>query len=138
MEMASDKLLQGSRILVAEDEPFVAFEIVVVLRMAGAEVLGPALSLTRTIELATAEHVDCAVLDVMLRDGLVFPAARLLRQQSAGLVFHASYFPIGRLKQGWPRAQILTKPASPELLLIPTDTGDDRCGVIPAQVLSPT
>jgi len=86
MKMASDKLLQGYRVLVVEDEPVIAFYIVDALLMAGAEDLEPALSLERAIELAHAEHFDCAVLDVMLRDGFVFRAARLLRHQGAGLV----------------------------------------------------
>jgi CheY-like chemotaxis protein len=117
METASDKLLHGSRVLVVEDEPLIAFDIVKTLRGAGAETLGPALSLARALELATAERLDCAVLDVMLRDGTVFRAARLLHQRGAGLVFYTGYFALDRLKRAWPGAQVLLKPASPKLLV---------------------
>jgi DNA-binding response OmpR family regulator len=81
MEMAFNKPLHGSRILVVEDEPIIAFEILAALRLAGADVLGPALSLARALELATEEHFDCAVLDVMLRDGSVFPAASVVSRK---------------------------------------------------------
>ena len=118
MKITSDKLLQGCRVLVVEDEPVVAFYIVSALRMAGAEVLGPAVSLERAIELARAEHFDCAVLDVMLRDGFVFRAARLLRHQGAGLVFYTRYVGlVDRLQRALPGAQVLPKPAPPELLV---------------------
>jgi DNA-binding response OmpR family regulator len=117
MKAASDKLLYGSRILVVEDDVIVAFEIVTALRVAGAEVLGPALSLSRALEIATTEDLDCAVLDVMLRDGTVFRAARLLRHKGVGVVFYTGDFDLGRLRRAWPGAQVLLKPASPKLLV---------------------
>jgi DNA-binding response OmpR family regulator len=117
METASNKRLQGRRVLVVEDDAFVAFDIMKPLREAGAEVLGPAFSLGRALELATSEDLDCAILDVILRDGSVFPAARLLRQRGAGLVFYTGRFDLGRLKLAWPGAQVLLKPASPNLLV---------------------
>ena len=79
MSAALDKPLDGKRILVAEDDPLLAFDITGLLLKAGAWIAGPALSLVRALELAQAEHLNCGVLDVRLRDGLVFPAARILR-----------------------------------------------------------
>jgi DNA-binding response OmpR family regulator len=116
METACNKLLQGSKVLVAEDDPFIAFDIMKALREAGAEILGPAMSLARTLELATAEDLDCAVLDITLRDGLVFPAASILRQRGAGLVFYTCYDDLDGLKRDWPAAQVLLKPAPDKLL----------------------
>jgi DNA-binding response OmpR family regulator len=117
METASNKLLHGRRVLVVEDDVFVAFDILKTLHEAGAEVLGPAFSLARALELVTTEDLDLAVLDVMLRDGSVFPAARLLRQRGVGLVFYTGRFDLDRLKRAWPGAQVLLKPASPKLLV---------------------
>ena len=117
MKTASNRLLDSRRVLVAEDDPFIAFDITRTLHEAGAEILGPAMSLARTLELATTEDVNCAVLDVMLSDGTVFRAARLLRQRGVGLVFYTGYFALDRLKRAWPGAQVLTKPASPKLLV---------------------
>ena len=117
METPPNKPLHGSRILVVEDEPLLAFDILKTLRAAGAETVGPALSLARAIELATTAHADCAILDVMLRDGTVFPAARLLRSQGSGFLFYSGIFDIGVLKRSWPGARVLLKPAPPELLV---------------------
>jgi len=117
METASNKLLYGRRVLVAEDNPFVALDIMKTLREAGAETFGPAMSLARALELATAEDLDCAVLDVKLRDGSVFPAASVLRQRGAGLVFYTAYQDLESLERDWPAAQVLLKPAAPSLLV---------------------
>ncbi len=83
--MSTDKPLDGRRILVAEDDPLLAFDLIGLLLKAGAQIAGPALSLERALELARAEPLNCGVLDVKLRDGLVFPAARILRDKAPAL-----------------------------------------------------
>jgi DNA-binding NarL/FixJ family response regulator len=106
-----DQPLRGASVLVAEDEPLLALDIMSVLLKAGAQVVGPAMCLERTLELALAEKLSCGVLDVRLRDGLVFPAARLLRERGAGIVFYTGQIDPEGLKQGWPNSVVLIKPA---------------------------
>jgi CheY-like chemotaxis protein len=117
MEAASNRLLRGSRVLVVEDDPFIAFDIVKTLRGAGAETLGPAMSLARALELATTEDPDCAVLDVMMRDGLIFPAASILNLRRVGIVFYTGYADVESLTRNWPASKVLLKPAQPKLLV---------------------
>jgi DNA-binding response OmpR family regulator len=62
--------------MVAEDEAILAFDLVEALAQAGANVIGPVASVERAVELAHQEALDCSVLDVMLKDGLVFPPQR--------------------------------------------------------------
>jgi DNA-binding response OmpR family regulator len=50
--------------------------------------VGPARSLERALELAEAEDLDCAVLDVRLDGELIFPAAEVLRQKGRAIVFY--------------------------------------------------
>ena len=114
--------LAGARVLIAEDEPFLAFDIMSVLLKAGAKVIGPAMSVARTLELASAEAPSCGVLDVRLRDELVFPAAHLLRERGAGIVFHTGHIDPEDLQRDWPDAKVLSKPA-PLRLLIPAILG---------------
>ena len=116
--MSEDRSLKGARILVAEDEPLLAFDIMRVLMKAGAAIIGPALCVERALELAIAEDLSCGVLDVRLRDGLVFPAAHVLREKGAGIVFHTGQSDPDGLKRDWPGAEVLFKPA-PLRLLIP-------------------
>ena len=110
--------MEGARVLVAEDEPLLALDIMRVLMEAGASIIGPALCLERALELAIAEHLSCGVLDVKLRGGLVFPAAQVLRKKGAGIVFHTAQIDPERVKRDWPDAEVLFKPA-PLRLLIP-------------------
>ena len=107
---ASEKPLEGTRILVAEDEPILAFDIISVLRNAGAQIFGPAITAGHALELAKAEELSCGVLDVRLHDGLVFPAAEVLRDQGAGLVFYTGYADPFGLKGNWPGAEVIAKP----------------------------
>jgi len=117
MTTGRNKLLDGSRVLVVEDDPFIALDIMNMLREAGAQTRGPAMSLARALELAATEDFDCAILDVMLRDGLVFPAASILRQKGVGLVFYTGQYNLEDLKRDWPAAQVLLKPATSEQLV---------------------
>jgi ActR/RegA family two-component response regulator len=112
----TDKPLQGASVLVVEDDPILALDIVRLLLEAGADVKGPALSLERALELAKGEHLSCAVLDVKLRDGLVFPAASLLRRRGAGIVFYTGTGDPEAIRRDWPEAEVLVKPAPLDLI----------------------
>jgi CheY-like chemotaxis protein len=117
MKTSSDKPLQGNRILVVEDQAFIALDLINGLNEAGAEIIGPAMSLERALEAAISEDLDCAVLDVMMHDGLVFPAASILRERGAGIVYYTGYYDLEALKRDWPSAQALFKPAPAHLLV---------------------
>jgi two-component system, response regulator PdtaR len=111
------KPLQDARVLVAEDEPVLAFDIVRILMQAGAAVIGPALSVERALELANTEPVNCGVLDVALRDGLIFPVAGALIDKGAGILFYTGHADPEELKRDWPSAGVLLKPAAPRFLI---------------------
>jgi len=102
--------LQGTKVLVAEDDPILAFDIMRELMEAGADVVRPALSVARALELAEQENLSCGVLDVRLRDGLVFAAAEVLRKKGVGIVFHTGQVDIEELKRDWPASKVLRKP----------------------------
>ncbi len=57
----------GKRILVAEDEFFVALVVEETLQSFSCTVLGPFADLAEAIEAATRQQVDAAVLDINLR-----------------------------------------------------------------------
>jgi len=116
-KLTETKPLSGTRILVAEDNAVLAFDMITLLRQAGAHVLGPAMTLNHAIALAKAESPACGVLDVALRDGSVFPAAEVLRDQGAGIVFYTGHGNPELLKREWPEAHVLLKPAPHGLLL---------------------
>jgi hypothetical protein len=75
-----DLCLEGRRILVAEDEYLIAFDVRDALVHAGAEVLGPVPSVDDAAALLEREtDIDAAVLDVNLRGDMVFAVAAEFR-----------------------------------------------------------
>lgn len=88
----STNLLAGCRVLVVEDEYFLADDIVRALRALGAGILGPCGELedaTRMLDDHPA--IDAAVIDINLRSEMVFPLARLLRARGIPFVFATGY-----------------------------------------------
>ncbi len=116
MNLRDELPLKGARILIAEDDAILALDLMTVLQAAGAEVLGPARTLAETVALAASHALTCAVLDVNLRDETSLPAAQLLQKRHTGIVFYTGYDDLDALRRDWPGAQVLSKPASPELL----------------------
>jgi CRP-like cAMP-binding protein/CheY-like chemotaxis protein len=81
------------RILVVEDDQFLALHMQAILRSLGFEVLGPAPSLESGLRLvAETDHLDAAVLDVRLDQGQrVFPVARMLQERRIPFSFMTGY-----------------------------------------------
>ncbi len=112
-----DRPLIGARILVAEDNALQAFDLMTLLKDAGAEIVGPAKTVADVLALAGTEALCCALLDVYLRREPVFPAAKALRERGVRLVFYTGGADLDSLRREWPDARIISKPASPDLLL---------------------
>ncbi len=94
MIMPSEKRgsLAGCRVLVIEDEYFLADDIVQALTSLGAAVVGPYGDLDEAINAVDRDIViDAAIMDINLREEMVFPLARLLRARKVPLVFTTGY-----------------------------------------------
>ncbi len=117
MNLIADQPLQGTRILVAEDDAILAFDLGITLQKAGAKILGPTLTLAHTLSLAQTATMCAAVLDVSLRDEDVFPAALELKGRGVGIVFYTGYAAVEQLRRDWPDAQVLTKPTPARVLV---------------------
>lgn len=77
--------LRGARVLIVEDEFFLADDLAAALREEGAEVLGPAGTLAEAESLVDDDALDCAIVDMNLRGDMAYPIAdRLL---AAGIPF---------------------------------------------------
>jgi len=74
--------LKGARVLVVEDEYYIADDVGRTLKGAGAAVVGPAPSLSVALDLLDEGNFDCAVIDLNLQgESAVSLADRLLEQQ---------------------------------------------------------
>ena len=108
--------LNQHRILIVEDEIFIAIELETVLRDAGAEVVGPAMSAPEALRLIEKHTVTAAILDVRLGNHDSLPVARRLHKAGIPFVFHTGKHS-DRLASNWPSAPIVKKPALPGTLI---------------------
>lgn len=108
----------GRQVLIVEDEALVAIDLQFALEDAGAEVLGPAMSLSVALAVAEhAAHIDCALLDVDLAGHDVFPVAMVLQQRGVPFIFHTAHGSRRRLAEMFPGAITCLKPTLPETLI---------------------
>jgi CheY-like chemotaxis protein len=110
--------LTGKRVLVVEDEALVALDLQFALEDEGAEVIGPALSLSDALDLVAREpDIDGAILDVDLAGVEVFPAAELLRSRGIPFVFHTGHGSRANLSERFPGSLTCSKPTLPSTLI---------------------
>jgi CheY-like chemotaxis protein len=109
--------LRGARILIAEDDAILAFDLKSSLERAGAHIAGPVATLADALALAGSAVLTCALLDINLRRDTVFPAAQVLKERGVRMIFHTAQGEWERLKQEWPGVPVLIKPAPPSLLI---------------------
>ena len=84
--------LMGRRVLVIEDEYFLADDIERALTALGARIVGPFGDLDEATHVVDRDvAIDAAIVDINLRDRVVFPLARVLRSRKVPLVFTTGY-----------------------------------------------
>ncbi len=108
---AKRPLLAGRRLLVIEDEPLVALDIVAGLEDAGAEVLGPAGTERDALRLIDTEMADAALLDANLHGRPVDQVAAALVRRRIPFVFVSGHSRDG-LPAGFAEAPLMGKPFS--------------------------
>jgi CheY-like chemotaxis protein len=114
----TSRQLADLRILLVEDEIFVSMAIEDALAEAGAEVVGPAMSLSAALALIEAdEDIDGAILDVNLGDALVFPLAEILRERRVPIIFHTAMGQRPEFGAEYPDAVVCVKPTLPDQLI---------------------
>jgi CheY-like chemotaxis protein len=116
MQSAKGRRLAGKRLLVVEDEPLIALEIVDGLQSAGAHVLGPAGTVSEALRVIANTKLHAALLDANLGGDPVDDVATALVRSNVPFIFVTGY---GReaLPRGFATTPMLSKPFSPEQLL---------------------
>lgn len=93
--MAQDKIedsdLSALRILIVEDEYYVADDLARALQGLGATVLGPVATLEEAEQLVEEGGFDCAVLDMNLRGEMAFPIADRLEAEGIPFIVASGY-----------------------------------------------
>jgi DNA-binding response OmpR family regulator len=103
--------LVGKRVLIVEDEAVVAMALEDMLLHLGCVVVGPALRLKAALELASAEPLDGAVLDINLGEDRSFPVAQILAHRNVPFLFATGYGHSG-VEPPFTEIAVLAKPYS--------------------------
>ena len=84
--------LAGRRVLIVEDEYFIADEMHRAFEEAGAAMLEPVGQVQEALALiARTEHIDVAILDINLHDVMVYPVADALSERGVPFLFTTGY-----------------------------------------------
>lgn len=110
-------VLQGSRVLVVENEWFIAIDIEHMLADAGASVVGPVATVEEALALVRSEALSAAVLDIRLRDESIEPVAEALHDHGTPILFYSGQVSKDAALQRWPEAAFLAKPAPSRVLV---------------------
>jgi CheY-like chemotaxis protein len=85
-------VLAGRRVLLVEDDYFIAEDLKAEFEEGGAEVLGPVPSVEAALALiAGTAEIDGAILDISLQDELVYPVADALHARGVPFLFATGY-----------------------------------------------
>jgi CheY-like chemotaxis protein len=90
MSLAAEKW-RGVRLLIVEDEYFLAQDLADHFQSLGVKVLGPAGTVADALDILKSQEVEGAVLDVNLRGERVYPVADVLLQKDVPFVFASGY-----------------------------------------------
>ncbi|MFM9849407.1 MAG: response regulator [Hyphomicrobiaceae bacterium] len=111
-------VLKGSRVLVVEDDPFIALDVAANLESEGATVVGPAYDLAAA--LAEDAGLSAAVLDLRLEPEDTLPVAARLAER--GMPFLLQTTDPRAVLDARPDALVLSKPFPAETLVLTLET----------------
>lgn len=112
--------LQRARVIVVEDEPLVAIDVVSILSNAGCEVIGPAATLDSAKSLVETAELDLAILDANLAGESVDELAGELARRGIPFAFLTGYGP-DCLPEEFQQVPLIDKPFNPQQLLAVVD-----------------
>jgi CheY-like chemotaxis protein len=115
--MLAPRLLEGLKVLVVEDNLLLAEVTKILLEDSGCQVVGPAGWLQRGLELARAETLDGAVLDINLHGEMSFAIAEALSARGVPFVFVTGYEDRSIVPMAYRSAPRLDKPVADERLI---------------------
>ncbi len=108
--------LEQRKVLVVEDEIFVALDVAATVEDANGTVVGPVGTVRQAIDLISRQPVDAAILDVNLADGDLEPILDRLKSQNIFVVIHTGGGLPAHLAARYPEVPVFQKPVPPYVL----------------------
>ncbi|MBO1038468.1 response regulator [Brucella pituitosa] len=108
--------LEHRRVLVVEDEIFVALDVAATVEDANGTVVGPVGTVRQAIDIINKQELDAAILDVNLADGDLEPILDRLKSRNIFVVIHTGGGLPAHLAARYPEMPIFQKPVPPYVL----------------------
>ena len=103
-------MLNGTLVLVAEDQVFIALDLALAVEDAGGEVAGPAATVKHALELIRTRQIGAAILDSNLIDGDITPVAILLMEAGIPIIIQSGVGLTPELAARFPQLVVHIKP----------------------------
>jgi DNA-binding response OmpR family regulator len=114
--MTGEADLSGYRVLIVEDEYYLAEDAAQVLRGAGAEVMGPCPTEQSARAALEQQHLDAVLLDVNLGSGPTFKLAETLKDRGIPFVFFTGYDQV-MIPKEFDHVERIVKPVEPRKIV---------------------
>jgi ActR/RegA family two-component response regulator len=109
---SDDVRFERRRILIVEDDYFIASEVARAFQLRGADVIGPAPTLSTAVRMVENDQaIELAVLDINLRGEMVYPLAAILADKGVPFVFATGY-DTDTVPDRFRHVPLLTKPTT--------------------------
>jgi DNA-binding NtrC family response regulator len=109
--------LQGVRILIVEDDFFIAMELESILTDAGGQVVGLCRTVKDALASAATEAFAVALLDFRIGEETTMAVAQRLVSRRVPFAFYTGQAQAEPLGADWPDCKVLSKPARPQALI---------------------
>ncbi len=103
--------LEGVRVLVVEDDAILLMELEMILRDAGADVVGACRTVKDALAIVHNKPVAVAVLDVRIGGDTIAPVVRQLSKHGTPFLFYTGQLGRDPALAEWPGCRIVAKPA---------------------------
>lgn len=103
-------MLDGARILVAEDEALIGIDLADHLEGFGAQVVGPVATVSDAFRLIERQQLHAALVDFRLQDGDTTPLLKALAERKVPTVVYTGQRLSPDLKRDYPDLLVLRKP----------------------------
>ena len=112
----------AQKILIAEDEMIIAFDLCDTVEEAGFDVEGPHAGISSAMLAFQKEKPALAILDIDLADGDVFGLADTLAAEDVPIIFHTGSLSGAEVEARFPGSRTLLKPVPPAEMLAAVNT----------------
>jgi len=99
----------SARVLVVEDEPFIALELEACLLALGCVCVGPMRTVKDGVDAAKAEAIDTAIVDLILHAEMSYPVLEALAERQVPFLI-VTGVPRGEIDARWSDRPMLEKP----------------------------